>query len=144
MRAHLLGARKGEAPVIDCNEIRLTDSHEAKAAKVEFFLAKSIGEDLCKAYPGREWGIDVDSRNQMVVIMCHSVSLKKGYYLPMHRDTLHDLQLRARKAAAEILERYGVSRNRIINPDTLEAMDRTPWDEVIVSSPSDTRPEPMK
>lgn len=143
-RATLIGATKGKPPVLDANELRPHESHETHHAKLEYYIAKKIGEDLVRHYPGREWCVNVDCRNAMVVISCQSVSLTKGYHLPMRRDTISDLQVRARKAAGEILERYGVSRGRLINPDTLEAMPRSGRDEVIVKSAADTAPEPMK
>lgn len=143
-RHHFSGAQKGSAPIVDYNEIREHDSHEAKAAKLEYYYAKNIGEDLVKHYPGRMWGVDVDLRNELIVIKCPSVSETKGYHLPIRGDTLAKLQERARKAAGEILERYGVSRDRIIDPVALEAMPRGVRDELIVPNKTDTKPEPMK
>ena len=133
---------KGRSPIIDYNEIREHDSWDAKCAKLEYWTAKQIGGKLAAVYPGREWGVDADLRNEMLVITCPSLSLVKGYHLPMNGDTIAELQRRAVRAAGSILERYGVSRGRIIDPMALENLPRTLRDEVIGGS--DTRADPMK
>ena len=143
-RQHFAGAAKGRPPILDYNQIRPGDSHEAQFEKLEYWVAKQIGEDLVKHYPGREWHVDVDARNGVVVIMCPSVSTTKGYYLHARKDATQSLVLRARKAAGEILERYGVSRERTIDAVALEEAARGARDELIVPNKSDTAPEPMK
>lgn len=143
-RQHFAGASKGRPPILDYNQIRPADSHEAQFAKLEYWVAKQIGEDLVKHYPGRQWIVDVDARNGVVVIGCPSVSLTKGYVLHVRKDSTAPLLLRARKAAGEILERYGVSRSRKIDAQALEAAPRTVRDELIVPNRTDTAPEPMK
>lgn len=143
-RPTIIGATKGQPPVLDFNQIRVTDSHEAQFAKMEYWIASQIGADLVKHYPGRQWGVDVDGRNGVVIIMCPSVSLTKGYYIHCRKTDTVPLIQRARLAAGEILERYGVSRARIVDPGAIEALPRTLKDEVIVKNKGDTKPEPMK
>lgn len=140
-RVPIIGGMKGKLPVIDANYIRPQDSFEARAAKMEFYYAKAIGEALVAAYPNRQWSVNVDLRNEMIVIGCPSLSNTKGYHLHLRHDNLPLLITRARRAAGEILERYGVTRGRIINPDILEALPRGLRDEVIGGS--DTAPEPI-
>jgi hypothetical protein len=103
--------------IIDNNEVHPDWSHERKAAEVEFYLAKKIGEDLVRTYPGRQWMVDVDSRNEIIIIVMPSLTKREGYHLHMRRDNLAALIPRCRKAAGEILERFNVSRSRLTVPD---------------------------
>ena len=85
---------------------------------------------VVRAIRGVEGGI--------VVISCDSLSTRKGYHLHFKQDSIKNLEKRAVIAAGEILERYGISRNRAFNSDTLESLDRTINDEVISE---DARPD---
>lgn len=122
---------KGKDPMTDFNAPQKEASYEEKAMRVEFWMAKQIGTDLVKVYPGRQWLVDVDSRNGVIVISCPSLSKRMGYRINMKRDTIAELLPRCRKAAGEILERFGVSRSRIIDPYTLESMPRDVRDDVV-------------
>lgn len=133
--------RKGAEPVRDYNRIELDDPEDVNRAKLEYFYAKNIGTTLTNAYKGRMWGVMYDSKNGILVITCPSVSSTKGYHLHVKNDTLHVLQERAIKAAGEILERYGLSRARVVDEHAIEALPRTGKDEVVTASPSDTAPE---
>lgn len=135
----ILGSTKGRAPVKDYNEVNLLETDDAQRAKVEFWIAKQIGEDLCRVYPKREWGVYVDAPNGILCIQCQSVSAQKGYYLHIRRDTIQDLQLRARRAAGEILERHGLSRDFRFNPDVVETLQRDLRDNAVTA---DSAPEP--
>ena len=110
------------------NDLELTTE---KRAKLEMWIAKNVGEDLIKLYPNREWGVRVDIEGQVLVISCDSVSSEKGYFIHMAKRNIHDLQLEARKAAGEILERHGVSRKRLIDEDVFETMNRDARDSVV-------------
>lgn len=130
-REFIIGEQKGKDSVVDYNTPQTDNSHEAQAMRMEFYIAKQIGEDLCKHYQGRQWGVDVDSRNEVIIVSCPSLSKRMGYRLHMKRDTIADLLPRCRRAAGEILERFGVSRSRIIDPATLETFDRDVRDDAI-------------
>ncbi len=122
---------KGATPVLDFNTIVPEESHEKKAAAVEYWIAKKIGEDLVRTYPNRQWQVNVDTRNESIVISCPSLSKRMGYRLNMKKETIAQLLPRCRKAAGEILERYGVTRGRIIDPFDIEQMPRDLRDDVI-------------
>ena len=122
----------------DFNAPQVGESHEEKAMRLEFWMAKAIGTDLVKHYPNRQWGVDVDSRNQVIVISCPSLSKREGYRLNMKRDTLAELMPRCRRAAGAILERFNVTRGRIIDPYTFENMPRDVRDDVICEDRKDT------
>jgi hypothetical protein len=130
-REHIIGETKGREPGFDLNAPQEDESHEAQAVRTEFWIAKQIGQDLCRVYPNRQWHVDVDSRNQIIVIACPSLSKRLGYRLHMKRDTVADLLPRCRRAAGEILERFGVSRGRIIDPASLETFQRDVHDDAI-------------
>lgn len=130
-REYIIGETKGKEPGFDLNTPQEGESHEAQAMRLEFWLAKQIGQDLCRTYPGRQWHVDMDSRNGVLIIGCPSLSKRMGYRLHVKRDTVADLIPRARRAAGEILERYGVSRGRIIDPGSLETFERDVRDDAI-------------
>lgn len=116
----------------DFNTVMPDWSHERKAAEVEFYIAKKIGEDLVATYPGRQWQVNVDTRNNMVIISMPALSKREGYHLHMRRDTIASLLPRCRKAAGEILERFNQSRtNRIVTPDKFDELPRDVQDNVI-------------
>lgn len=122
---------KGATPIVDFNTVLPEMSHEKKAGELEFYLAKKIGEDLVKTYPGRQWMVDVDSRNEIIVICMPALSKREGYHLHMRRDNLAALLPRCRKAAGEILERFNMSRTRLVDPFDVEALPRDAQDNVI-------------
>lgn len=122
----------------DFNAPQAEESFESKAIQVEYWMAKQIGTDLVKHYPNRQWGVDVDSRNGVIVISCPSLSKREGYRIHIKRDTIADLLPRCRRAAGAILERFNVTRGRIIDPYTFEAMPRDVRDDVICADRKDT------
>lgn len=128
-REYIIGETKGKEPGFDLNAPQAGESHESQAMRTEFWIAKQIGTDLCRVYPNRQWHVDVDSRNSVIVIACPSLSKRLGYRLHMKRDTVADLLPRCRRAAGEILERFGVSRSKIIDPGTLETFERDVRDD---------------
>lgn len=130
-RTYIIGEEKGKNSVVDFNAPQEDISHEATAMRTEFWIAKQIGTDLCNTYPNRQWHVDVDTRNGIVVIACPSLSKRLGYRLHLKRDTVADLIPRCRRAAGEILERFGVSRGKIIDPATMETFERDVRDDVI-------------
>lgn len=137
-KTRFYAGEKGKDSLTDYNGAVSGESHEEKAVRVEYWMAKQIGTDLVKHYPNRQWHVDVDTRNQTIVVSCPSLSKREGYRLNMKRDTVADLLPRCRKAAGEILERFGASRNRIIDPYTFESMARDVRDDVIHRDRRDT------
>lgn len=130
-REYIIGETKGRESVVDYNAPQAEESFEKTAMNLEFWIAKQLGTDLCKTYPNRQWHVDVDSRNGVIVIACPSLSKRLGYRLHIKRDTVAELIPRARRAAGEILERFGVSRGKILDPMTLESFERDVRDDVV-------------
>jgi len=143
LKRHYQG-EKGRNPLVDYNHLVLTEgmSEEEQRARLEFYIAKKLGTALVAKYPGREWGIIVDTEQGVVVVQCPSVDKQKGYHLHIKGDTIAQLIPRVEKAAGEILERYGVSRARIIDPATLETFKRNVRDDVVETT--DNAAEPAK
>jgi hypothetical protein len=129
-RAVLIGATKGYRTVSDFNT-PIIGGLDQDYMRIEFWTAKQIGQALTRKYPNRQWHVDVDARNEVIVLGCPSVSKRKGYRLHMKRDNVATLIRRCEHAAAEILERYGVSRSRLIDPATFENFDRDVYDDPI-------------
>jgi hypothetical protein len=135
----------GKERAVDYNGIALPDGtrvtlDEQRTADVEFWMAKRIGEHLVNVYPGRQWGVKVDlaqaqAQSGLVTITCPSLSQTKGYVIHIRNQTLAELKVRAARAAGEVLERYGVTRARGIDPDVIEKeLPRNPLNDEVVSS----------
>lgn len=124
----------------DYNDIFITDSDEVRKAKLEQWIAKSIGTVLVREFPNRQWKVIVDIEGQMLIIACDSISNTKGYHIKMVGRNLHELQERAKFAAAEILERHNLTRSKRFDADILETLARDATDSVIAD---DSAPEKM-
>ena len=134
-RRRSIVGEKGRDPIFDFNAVQIGASHEIKAEQLEWWIAKSIGEDLMSVYKNRQWGVDVDTRNKIIVLTAPSLSKAMGYHLHIRDgETLKQLLVRTRKAAGEILERYGVTRNRDTDPLIIEeGLARNSRDDVVAS-----------
>lgn len=128
----------GRDVTADYNQITCDtrDSVEQNTAKLEMWIAKNVGTPLGQTYPNREWSVRVDCEAGYIAVQCPSVSLRHEYILHLKGSNIHDLQERAVMAAGEILERYGLSRERRFDADILETLDRDHTDEVRVQGTS--------
>lgn len=129
-REYIIGEQKGRESVIDYNEAQVGGLAEDRM-RLEFWISKQLGEDLCRVYPNRGWQIDTDIENETIIVSCPNLSKRMGYRLHIKKDTVKDLIPRVRRAAGEILERYGVSRGQILDPATLESFERDVRDDAI-------------
>ena len=132
---HIIG--QGREITKDYNEIYFHEDDDVRVNKLEMWMAKKIGERLVKDYPNRQWNVNVDVIGGMVVIMCPSVSHNKGYHLHIKGDTINALEDRAVQAAGEILERYGLSRDKVFNPEKFEDLKRVGPQEEAITADSD-------
>lgn len=130
-REHIIGEEKGRQPIVDYNGMIIGESADADTMRMEYWLAKQVGADLVKHYPNRQWLVDADIKNEVIVISCPSLSKRMGYRIHIKRETVAQLLPRTRRAAGEILERFGVSRGRVIDPASLEAFPRDVRDDAI-------------
>jgi|SRR5271166_1102875 len=129
-RATIIGATKGADPFRDFNEVQVGPSKNQDKMRLEYWIAKQLGTAIMQKFQNRQWHVDVDVENQVVIISCPSLSKRMGYRLHIKNETVKQLIPRAIRAAGEILERYGVSRSKIIDPSTLESFDRDVRDDV--------------
>ena len=144
MRRRLVidGRGKGDGSTIisDSNKITVVDADHEKVAKEQYRIAQAIGARLVKAYNNRQWKVIVDIKNGILIVACDSISNTKGYHIHMKGVPLQELEQKAVFAAGEILERHGISRLKLFNPDTIEDMPRDLRDDVIAP---DSAPEPI-
>lgn len=117
-------------PFVNYNEVQIGSDKNPDKMRLEFWLAKQLGEAIVEKFQNRQWSVDVDVANQVIVINCPSLSKRMGYRLHIRNETVKQLIPRAIRAAGEILERYGVSRSRIIDPESLEFFERDVRDDV--------------
>ena len=137
----LLPGMNGREITADYNEIYLHEGTEARRAKLEMFIAKKVGTALVQKYDHRQWGVEVDLDNGVVIITCPSVSLTKGYHLHLAKYTMNDLAVAAVRAGGEILERHGISRTPTVDPGQFEYLPKTLRGDVIAP---DAAPEPLQ
>lgn len=139
-RIYIPGETKGREPIVDYNQLYVTDSEDNNIAKIEFWMAKEIGTKLMAEYPNRQWAVDVDARNKVVIVMCPSLSTRRGFHIHIQGLTLKQIQIKAVRAAGEILERFGVTRGRKQDPNEFDHLPQTVRDEVIAK---DAAPDPL-
>ena len=124
----------------DYNSIDSMESASQSVAKIEMWMAKTLGTALVKKYPGRQWGVQLNLEGGVLVILCPSLSNEKGYHILLKGDTIHTLELKALRAGGEILERYGVSREKNVDEAEIEqGLIRDSNDEVISADAHTTK-----
>lgn len=133
----------GENVTGDFNDVYLapaSDLREKRIAALELKVAGRIGAKLVRKYNNRQWKVQIDLANGMLIIACDSVSNHKGYHIHTRGLTIHQLEARSVQAAGEILERHELSRNKHFNPDHYEGLIRDQFDNVITP---DSAAEPI-
>ena len=125
---YVIGQQKGNEPERDYNAPDFSNAEDIALAKLEYALSETIGNLLKNKFPGRRWAVGIDAAGGMMVIACPSVSVKKGYHIALKNPvngmarTLMELCQFALRGAGEIMERYGLTRDRVINTDTINAL----------------------
>lgn len=74
-------------------------------------IAGVLGRTLLDTFPGRNWMVKVSNDCSIATVFCAEVSLEHGYVLHA-TQTMHELQIKARRAGGEILERFGLHRGK--------------------------------
>lgn len=133
---------RADRSFVDYNDLDLDSEgtvEEMSVAQLEAAFAKRIGGKLMQTYPQRRWSVTVNVSAGAVQICCPSLSTEKGFIIHLAKyHSMRDLLKRVEYAGGEILERFGISRNRKFDPDTVEALERNAFDEAV--SP-DSEPE---
>ena len=122
----------------DYNAIDEMESSSSALAKIEMWIAKKIGTVLVEKYPNRQWGVQVNAEGGVLIITCPSLSTEKGYHIHMNGENVQDLEVKAIRAAGEILERYDITRGKKFDEDTLETLDRD-WQDRVISADAETK-----
>jgi len=139
-RAHQ-AAPKGEVlPVGSIVNISELEMHEAKIAKLEQWIASTVGHAVTKQYQNRQWRISVDVPNRMVIVVCPSLSGTKGYHVHISNRTMEEIVNACVMGAGEILERHGMSRRQFANPEVFEVVPRDVRGDVVAN---DAKAEPI-
>jgi len=101
----------------------LTDPTTVQIALQESRIAHAIGNALKRAYPGREWVINIDLESAVASVYCPVISTVYGAVI--YLDTpLHIIQKKAVYFGGELLERFRLSRQRVTDGD-MENLPRT-------------------
>lgn len=77
-------------------------------------MCKNALDTLNKKYPGYAWVVMVDDVAGVMNIECWNISGRMGYTLHM-TNLMHDagvMNKKVMRAGGELLERYGLNRNR--------------------------------
>jgi len=115
----------------DYNEINFLETPDRKIAKMEYGLARHIGDHLAKCYPKREWAVYVDLPGGIIRIGCDSLSWTRGHVIHLGDKSPSDLKRAAAMAAGEILERFNISRSKKFDEAELDAIARDIRDEAV-------------
>jgi hypothetical protein len=74
-------------------------------------ICKTIGNALRKAYPRRRWYVDVNMQGGVAYVCEPDISMNYGFVLHLDKLVL-TMEQAAIAAGGEILERFGLSRNK--------------------------------
>ena len=93
------------------NVIQVADEVTLDTLKRQRQLRNTVGFALGRAYPRHPWHVLVPEDCSIVQVSCPALTSKYGMVIHANR-TSQDLAQRAVKMAGELLERFGVSRER--------------------------------
>ena len=85
-------------------------------AMAEQDLCRAVGEDLTRAYPGYDWacGVSIQAGTVVIDLICDKPPALQYHQFMLHLKTLVGPggQKHALDAGGELLERYGLPRDR--------------------------------
>ena len=102
-----------------------TDPVEAEYRIKDRILAKKIGLEFIKHYPGHGWEVHSDIQNGIVNIFNRHMSALHGYRIKTQNIRLSTLSRDVKRIGGEILERFGLSRERFDAEHILDIQFRT-------------------
>ncbi|MCP4145387.1 MAG: hypothetical protein GY752_08905 [bacterium] len=76
------------------------------------YWAGRIGSEFVKAYPGHGWEVHVDIRNKICNIFNRHMSPTHGYRWKLDEIRVPSLTADVTRIGGEILERFGLSREK--------------------------------
>jgi len=104
----------------------VNDPEEAEYRIKDSILAQKIGFELCHAYPGHGWEVEVDIRNGIAKIFNVHLSGLNGYLLHLKKISLSSFKQDIVRIGGELLEAFGVSRGKFDQDEIMNLeRDRT-------------------
>jgi len=79
-------------------------------------VCRHFGAAVMKAYPGRQWLIEVLDKGYVCYIKIPTISMEFGTAVILHK-TLRSDTINVVRAAGEVLERFNLTRGRTDNID---------------------------
>lgn len=98
---------------------------EAARQQQDAAWAMRLGHILVKAYPGHGWEVEVDSYQGIAKIFNRHMSPIQGYLLKLKEVNLPTLDRDIMRIGGEILERFGLSRERFEADVVREIQEQT-------------------
>jgi hypothetical protein len=99
------------------NLLLMGDENPENNTNVAKEITMMVGKALIAAYPGRNWVVDPNIPGGIVTV--YLAPLTGSYGFVIHLSKLnHDLEKTVVWAGGEILERFGLNRNRVVAGDT--------------------------
>ena len=102
-----------------------TDPIEAEYRIKDRILAKKIGLEFIRHYPGHGWEVHSDIQNGIVNIFNRHMSALHGYRIKTQNIRLDTLSRDVKRIGGEILERFGLSRDRFDADHIRDIQSRT-------------------
>lgn len=85
---------------------------EAKYKQSDAYWAMRMGRILVKSYPGHGWEVEVDTCQGIAKIFNRHMSPIQGYLLKLKEIELATVDQLIMRIGGEVLERFGLSRER--------------------------------
>ena len=109
-------AQRRQQREIDFWKVR--NLEDAQWVQKDMHVAKMLGTELIKKYPGHGWQVEADGRNGIVKIYNAHMSGIYGYILRMAEINWAELSTQMMRVGGELLRRFGV-KNDVMNEDEI-------------------------
>ncbi len=96
----------------NCEEDQKQWAKDQEFVAADAYWAGRIGAEFVKAYPGHGWEVHVDLKNKICNIFNRHMSPTHGYRWKTEEIRLPSLTADVVRIGGEILERFGLSRER--------------------------------
>lgn len=104
---------------------RLQYIEDSKFEKIDAYWATRIGSELVTLYPGNGWEVSMDIKNGICNIFNRHMSPTQGYRWLIKEIALPSLTADLKKIGGEILERFGLSREKFDADNIREIQHKT-------------------
>ena len=104
---------KLELEIVQCPE-------EAEYRIKDANVARWIGEEFCRHFPGRGWNVEADIRNGIAKIYNQHVTAKAGWIWKLKDIRLASFSEDVRRIGGEMLERSNLSRGKFNEQEVID------------------------